>query len=98
MSNSFALAPHDEVFLKSESLTKPLDRGWRIAIAQARYHRCFGVLRETGHDNLLSECRILECDPIRLEATQRPDTDQPSLQRRRSRNLLLSENTVGQSI
>src|SRR5215510_7249654 len=45
---------HDEMFLKPESLAQPLDCGWRIAIPQAWNHRRFGILRQTGHDDLLS--------------------------------------------
>jgi len=51
MDDGIALARHDEMPLKTESLAQPLDSGWRIAIPQARYHRCLGILRETGHDN-----------------------------------------------
>jgi hypothetical protein len=36
-------------------LTQPLYCGRSIAIPQARYHRRFSILRETGHDNLLSQ-------------------------------------------
>jgi hypothetical protein len=50
MSDRFAVTRHDNMLLESESLTQPLDCGWRIAIPQARYYRRSGILRETGHD------------------------------------------------
>src|SRR5919106_1158205 len=54
MSDRPVLVGHDEILHKAERLTQPFNRGGRVAVSEDGNDSCFGVLRKTGHGNLLS--------------------------------------------